>query len=159
MSGSFGAVPAHMDLSPMHIREMSVSDAEAIAELAAQLGYPVSAEIMKRRIGELQALGDHIVYVACSASDTLVGWLHVGIVHHLQADVCAEIGGLVVAASVRSHGIGRLLVARAEEWARHRGVNRILVRSNIIRDAAHRFYLREGYSRKKMSAVFEKILA
>jgi GNAT superfamily N-acetyltransferase len=142
----------------VNIREINASDAEVIAELTTELGYPTSAEITRRRIGELEALGDHIVYVACSASDKVIGWLHVAVVYHLQADVCAEIGGLVVDASGRNSGIGRQLVAEAEEWARRRGVNRIVVRSNIIRDAAHRFYLREGYLHKKTSAVFEKML-
>jgi hypothetical protein len=32
------------------------------------------------------------------------------------------------------------------------------VRSQIIREDAHRFYLREGYSKVKTSVVFEKPL-
>jgi hypothetical protein len=32
------------------------------------------------------------------------------------------------------------------------------VRSNVIRERAHRFYLREGYAEKKRQAVFLKQL-
>ena len=63
-----------------------------------------------------------------------------------------------MAADVRSTGVGALLVHRAEQWARERGFDAILVRSQIMREAAHRFYLREGYERTKTSAVFTKKL-
>jgi len=42
---------------------------------------------------------------------------------------------------------------------REHGLRRALVRSQIAREAAHRFYLREGYARIKTSAVFEKDLS
>jgi hypothetical protein len=37
-------------------------------------------------------------------------------------------------------------------------VARLRVRSNAIRERAHAFYLRDGYTRVKTSAVFEKPL-
>jgi hypothetical protein len=46
----------------------------------------------------------------------------------------------------------------AEEWARQQGLGNIVVRSRATREAAHRFYLREGYAQTKISAVFTKIL-
>jgi hypothetical protein len=55
--------------------------------------------------------------------------------------------------------MGRELCRAAEEWARGCGVTRIRVRSNVIRERAHAFYLRDGYARVKTSAVFEKVLA
>jgi hypothetical protein len=39
------------------------------------------------------------------------------------------------------------------------GLRRALVRSQVSREPAHRFYLRAGYARVKTSAVFEKTLA
>jgi hypothetical protein len=39
------------------------------------------------------------------------------------------------------------------------GLQRALVRSQVSREPAHRFYLREGYAHVKTSAVFEKRLA
>lgn len=71
----------------------------------------------------------------------------------------AEIGGLVVSAPARGRCVGAQLVARAEAWAREQGLSAILVRSQIAREDAHRFYLREGYQRTKTSAVFTKPLA
>lgn len=100
---------------------------------------------------------DHVVYVACLAGE-VVGWVDVGVAHHLQSEPRAEIGGLVVASEARGAGIGRLLVERAEGWARQRGLKSVVARSQIAREAAHRFYLREGYARTKTSAVFTKTL-
>lgn len=145
-------------LGELVLREITAADAAAAAMLSGELGYPVSAEIMERRIESLARSADHAVYVACAAGE-VVGWIDVGVIHHLQAEPRAEIGGLVVSSGARSGGIGRRLVARAEEWAAQRGLTSVVVRSQIAREGAHRFYLREGYQRTKTSAVFTKKLA
>ena len=110
---------------------------------------------MQQRIASLSP--DHIVYVACLDQE-VAGWIDVSVTHHLQSDPRAEIGGLVVSSKLRSRGIGRVLVARAEQWARERGLQSVVVRSQISLEAAHNFYLREGYARTKTSAVFTKQL-
>jgi GNAT superfamily N-acetyltransferase len=139
------------------IRELAIDDAEAAARLSGELGYPVSAQEMRGRLQRLKCLEDRTVYVACLPTG-VAGWIDVGIVHHLQAETYAEIGGLVVAGEARSKGIGRRLVARAEQWASDRGIRCVVVRSQIKREDAHRFYEREGYLRVKTSAVFSKNL-
>lgn len=139
------------------IREIESKDAEAAARLSGELGYPVSASELSSRIGRLARLPDHAVYVACQG-DRVVGWMDIGVVHHLQSDPYAEIGGLVVDSNARNSGIGRELVRTAERWAKERSLAFLLVRSNVIREAAHRFYLRESFSRTKTSAVFVKNL-
>ncbi len=141
----------------MIIREINTGDTESAAKLSGELGYPVSAEAMQRRIQALCGSSDHVVLVACN-SEAVVGWIDVGIVHHLQAEPYAEIGGLVVSSEHRGCGIGRQLVAAAEQWALNRGFSKMLVRSRISREAAHRFYKREGYEHAKTSVVFTKSL-
>jgi GNAT superfamily N-acetyltransferase len=142
----------------LSIREIAISDAEAAARLSGELGYPVSSVVMEERIRRLAGLQDHVVFVACLA-DSLVGWVDVGVVHHLQNDPYAETGGLIVSNGFRSAGIGRKLVLQAEEFAKGRNLTKVVVRSQIAREAAHRFYLREGYERTKTSAVFSKSLS
>src|SRR4051794_3763113 len=142
------------------IREITAEDAEAAAELSGQLGYPVSPDEMKSRIDAYGQRPDHIVFVACTGQpERTVGWVDVSIVHHLQNEPYGEIGGLVVAADCRNAGVGQKLLERAEEWIRgEKLIKRVVVRSQISREGAHRFYLREGYSRWKTSAVFAKEL-
>ena len=112
---------------------------------------------MRERIEFLVRLADHAIYVSCLSAE-VVGWIDVSEAHHLQAESRAEIGGLVVSSKARGRGVGRQLVARAEHWALKRGLKIVVVRSRIDREAAHRFYLREGYAQTKTSAVFAKQL-
>lgn len=140
------------------IRAITPADAASAAQLSAELGYPVAKETMEQRITALEGRNDHAVFLAC-VDETAAGWIDVGVVHHLQSEPYGEIGGFVVSEQYRSSGIGKQLIARAEAWMRERGLRRALVRSQIVREKAHRFYLREGYARVKTSAVFEKELS
>ncbi|HEX4135189.1 MAG TPA: GNAT family N-acetyltransferase [Bryobacteraceae bacterium] len=144
-------------LNDLLIREITAGDATAAAGLSEELGYPVSPDTMRQRIEFLNRSGGHVVYIACLAGD-VVGWIDVRETHHLQVEPCAEIGGLVVAGGARGGGVGRCLIERAEHWAMQRGLERVIVRSRLEREAAHRFYLRQGYARTKTSAVFTKNL-
>lgn len=145
-------------LNDLLIREITAGDAAATASLTEELGYSVSPDTMRQRVEFLNRLGGHIVYVACLSGE-VVGWIDIRETHHLQVEPCAEIGGLVVSSQARGGGIGRCLIERAEHWARQRGLERVVVRSRLAREDAHRFYLREGYARTKTSAVFTKDLS
>jgi GNAT superfamily N-acetyltransferase len=140
------------------IREAQLSDAAMISQLTEQLGYAVPVEEIERRIRAIEADKNHAVVVACAPDGCVVGWIDLGLTFHLQTGRYCEIGGLVVAESARSNGIGKDLVAYAEKWGASEGMNKVLVRSNIKRSDAHRFYLREKYEMVKTSAVFEKKL-
>ncbi|MFN7916522.1 MAG: GNAT family N-acetyltransferase [Vicinamibacterales bacterium] len=139
------------------IRPITLDDAEAAARLSGELGYPVDTAAMRVRLDLLLDLPDHGIFVACQG-DEVLGWIHVSAVLHLHTDPRAEIGGLVVTERARGKRVGARLVAQAEAWALENGFDAILVRSQIKRDDAHRFYLREGYTQTKTSAVFTKSL-
>jgi GNAT superfamily N-acetyltransferase len=147
-----------LDSAEIHIREITPLDASEAALLSGELGYPVAPDVMRRRIEFLMRQPDHVIFVA-SFPEGIAGWISVAITHHLCVESRAEITALVVSSGLRSRGIGRRLVTRAEEWALSRGLNEMLVRSRVSREGAHRFYLREGYERTKTSAVFAKHLA
>ena len=140
-----------------HIRKVEASDADSVARLSGELGYPASVATMAQRIQCVMASPDRATYVA-SIDSAVVGWIDVFEVLHLQSGASAEIGGLVVSSQYRSAGIGARLVQHAEQGARERGLVRVIVRSRSTREAAHRFYLREGYEQTKTSAVFAKTL-
>jgi GNAT superfamily N-acetyltransferase len=139
----------------MILRHAVPDDAEALAILSSELGYPVPAEVMRGRIVDLTL--QHAVFVA-ELDHRVVGWIDVGLSFHLQSGVRGEIGGLVVSAESRNQGIGRELLLRAEQWAREKGMSEVLLRSNAKRTDAHRFHLRENYEQIKTSAVFIKKL-
>jgi GNAT superfamily N-acetyltransferase len=139
------------------IREIAPADADAAAQLSAELGYPTEVEAMRKRIERVSSSRDRAVYVAC-ISDTVIGWIDVGIVHHFATGDYGEIAGFIVSSEYRSGGIGRKLLTKAEQWAVDQGMTKMVVRSRTVREAAHRFYVREGYSLIKTSAVFSKQL-
>jgi GNAT superfamily N-acetyltransferase len=58
----------------------------------------------------------------------------------------AWVNDLVVTERCRGQGIGRTLIERAEELARHRGCFRMSLETARWRDATHRFYDREGWT-------------
>ncbi len=109
----------------MTIRPITLADAPAAAQLSAEFGYPTSTETTARRIAWLERRSDHAVFVA-TLEDVVVGWIDVGIIHHFQSEPYGEIGGFVVSEKHRSTGIGKQLIARAEQWIREQGLRRAL---------------------------------
>ena len=132
-------------------------DSAGLARLSTQLGYPMSPAEAAAQLETLGRSGDHALFVAV-AEGSLAGWLQVSFPRIFESPVSAEIAGLVVDEERRGAGIGPLLLAAAESWARERGCRAIRVRSNVVRERAHRFYEREGYGRIKTQQVFEKLL-
>jgi len=101
---------------------------------------------------------EHAVFVAEAAGKRVIGWLHVSVSHLLETPLRAEVNGLVVADDQRSLGAGRRLLETAEEWARRKKCTAMSVRSNVIRERAHRFYERSGYQHYKTQKAFRKSL-
>jgi GNAT superfamily N-acetyltransferase len=140
------------------IRPARAGDAAALADLTTQLGYPTQPDELAERLTMLRG-EDHALFVATGDDDRAVGWIHVAAEDGLEHDRSAVIRGLVVDERHRNDGIGVALLEAGERWARDRGVGRMVVRSRIARERAHRFYEREGYSLEKTSHTFSKPLS
>jgi GNAT superfamily N-acetyltransferase len=149
------STPSQTNRIAVSIRRLSVDDAEAAAALSGQLGYSCSAEDLRERIEELSRTADRVAFAAVTAGQ-IIGWIDAAMERHLQYAASAVIGGLVVREDMRGLGVGKRLCLEVEEWARSKSVPVVRVRSQIKREAAHRFYLRDGYSKVKTSFVFEK---
>jgi GNAT superfamily N-acetyltransferase len=147
-----------MEHRTLKIRGARKSDAPRLADLCGQLGYPAkSAEIVKR-MRRLKPASQNALFVAESPDAGVVGWAHVSVTHLVEVGTRAELNGLVVAEGQRSLGAGARLLEAAENWARKRGCPGMSVRSNVIRERAHKFYEREGYEHYKTQKAFRKIL-
>jgi GNAT superfamily N-acetyltransferase len=142
------------------IRRARRGDAERIAQLSGELGYPATAAQVATRLRQLKPTSKHAVFVAESpdAATGLIGWVHVSVALLLESDMRAEVNGLIVAEGQRSAGAGAKLLEAAEEWARRRGCRGMNVRSNLIRERAHGFYERNGYEHYKTQKAFRKAL-
>jgi GNAT superfamily N-acetyltransferase len=65
-----------------------------------------------------------------------------------------EILGNVVGEQWRERGVGRALMAAAEQSASDHGVSVVRLRSGSHRDDAHAFYRAVGYREQKTQRVF-----
>jgi GNAT superfamily N-acetyltransferase len=140
------------------IRVATSADAVELATLSGQLGYPADAPTVVRRLDGVTSHHAGVVLVAIDPQDGLAGFAHVEPRRPLITEPFAELAALVVSEAARGQRIGSALLAAAEAWAREQGFANMRVRSNVIRERAHRFYLREGYAEKKRQAVFLKQL-
>jgi N-acetylglutamate synthase-like GNAT family acetyltransferase len=140
------------------IRAASTADAERMAQLCQQLGYPASQEQVARRLDQIQREEGHAVYVAQRADGHVIGWVHVCRRHLVLAEPQAEIEGLVVDEGYRHGGVGRSLMEQTERWASAQGCAAVSLRSNVIRESAHAFYERIGYRHVKTQRAFRKCL-
>jgi GNAT superfamily N-acetyltransferase len=140
------------------IRRAKSTDAARIAELSGQLGYPATPLEIAQRLRQIKPASQHAVLVAESPERKAIGWLHVSVSPLLEAQLRAEVNGLVVDDDERSRGTGALLLRAAEQWARSRGCKDMSVRSNVLRERAHQFYLRHGYEHCKTQKAFRKQL-
>ena len=131
--------------SPIRVRDAIIEDAGVIATLLGELGYPSQPDGVRARLARLLAQEGSRVFVAERSAEVLgvLGLHRMSVLTSLN-DI-AMIIALVVAERARGAGVGRLLVARAEDEARVWQCERIMVTSAERRADAHAFYQRLGY--------------
>lgn len=139
------------------IRSATQRDAAELARLLTVLGHPTAAEALAESWEEWAAAGN-VALVAVQPDGTLAG---VATLHQMRVlhrpEAVGRITALVVDTPLRGQGIGRALVAAAEEALRSAGCGLLEITSNMRRVDAHAFYEQLGY--EKTSLRFAKVLA
>jgi GNAT superfamily N-acetyltransferase len=137
---------------------MTEEDAGAVNDLVLQLGYP--SDLGKTQTAIRAILGSDVgdAFVAEDGGGTIIGWAHVFMVPYIESGPNAELGGLVVDEKYRGAGAGRALIDRVEAWARERGAGELCLRTNIVRDGAHKFYEHLGFEKQKTQHKFRRKL-
>ena len=143
---------------PLTIRRVRQTDAPRLAELSGQLGYPTETPRMAARLKQALRHKAGACFVAESPEHGIIGWVHVSVTPLLEVERRAEVNGLIVDERIRSRGAGAQLLAAAEKWAQNMRCKSMSVRSNVLRERAHQFYLREGYEHYKTQKAFRKNL-
>lgn len=144
---------------PVRVRPMARGDLAAVAELCAQLGYPIAGDALAHHFELLREAPQNALLVAEETGDEqVVGWVHVAGRVSLETGPFAQISGIVVDEHERGQGVGRALMAAAEAWADERGYDELRLWSNVVRERAHHFYEQLGYEHVKTSKVFRKAL-
>jgi len=139
----------------MLIRRCLPSDAQAVAALATELGYPSDAAQAGARLARLLGRDEDAVFAA-EVDGAVVGWLHAREVLLLESEPFGEIAGLIVAAPRRGQGIGTALLQAAIAWTAQRGLPTLRVRSNLRRTETHRWYQAAGFAIVKTQLVFSR---
>jgi GNAT superfamily N-acetyltransferase len=138
----------------LEVRPASLSDEEDALNLLEQLFEPpgnVPPEYTRERASEAfrwaveQPNADILL---AFDRDTAVGLTSVyADIQSLGFGPKCWLQDMVVDKERRSEGIGRQLMAAAEDWARAHGLTHVELSSNSGRVDAHRFYERQGFGR------------
>ena len=125
------------------IRDARPDDADAVARLLDQLGYPAEPSAIVSRLERLAIVGDRVVVAEIGGE--VVGLAHLQVTPAIEYDrPAAKIGALVVDDSHHGEGIGRALVEALEAEARARGCALLFLTTSAQRNDAHEFYRRVG---------------
>ena len=141
----------------MNIRRATLKDIAAIAAISREFGYEPTEVEVAESMNDLLPRTDHLVLVA-EDEGAVIAWGHGRINRHIEIARHAELVGLVVTRASRSQGVGSEIVRAVEQWAREQGERSLRVRSSVVRERAHKFYLREGYTELKQQKTFAKAL-
>jgi GNAT superfamily N-acetyltransferase len=129
----------------LSVRDAVTDDAEALARLCTQLGYPADPGAMPERLAKLAADPNARAVVAV-VEGNVAGLATVHLRHTMNHEApIAQLTLLVVDEQQRTRGVGRALVGAAEQWARSRGAKRIVVTTALQRVDAHAFYEKLQY--------------
>ncbi len=135
------------------VRLAAAHDAERLASLATQLGYPMDEATARARFAEAARDHRHALAVV-ERKGAVIGWMELEVRSNLAGGRAAEIMGLVVDQAERRSGAGKALLAFAERWAAERHLPTLRVRSNAKREEAASFYPAAGFELEKMQRVF-----
>ena len=129
------------------VRAATEGDADALAELLTQLGYPTTPDQAAARLGRI--LPDPAwatLLVEENGRVLAFGGIQVSASYEHDTPV-AKIVAMVVDASARRRGVGAELVFALERHAAAAGAGKIVVTSANRRADAHAFYEKLGYAR------------
>lgn len=141
----------------LSLRIAAESDADDIARLADQLGYPSEARVIGSRLIYILSAPDHLLVVAESRAG-IAGWIHAFVIDSVEVPRRVQIDGLVIDEAHRRQGVGRRLVEYAEAWALSRDIRVVGVNSNILRTESHPFYRDLGFTVAKTQIAYRKQL-
>ncbi len=130
----------------MMIRKATLLDAPVIGRLLGQLGYPVSDDLIRRKLARLVDDRDEDLLVAEGDDGKVAGFLSMRCIPQVAMEKgFARISYLCVDEPARGKGIGKALEREACRLASVRGCDRIELHCHSRRTDAHGFYARRGY--------------
>ncbi|TCT21600.1 GNAT family N-acetyltransferase [Thermomonas haemolytica] len=143
MSHAFSPGPRALDID---LRNAVPADADDVAQLLVELGYPCDIADAAERISAILA-NDRQALVLARRNGAVCGLVALDFMYYLPlGTTTCRVTALVVSASEQGQGVGRALLKEAERRARAGGAARIELTSGAQRSEAHAFYRACGYS-------------
>ncbi|WP_379129373.1 GNAT family N-acetyltransferase [Paenibacillus sp. sgz500958] len=134
----------------LQIRKCCLNDLERVTALLREFGYPTTLSVMKERMESMENNSLHCTLVA-EVDNEVVGMVGIRQIssYYKQQDCITEITALIVSEQLRGQGLGKRLVASAEEWARQQGSCQLFLRSGnrVERAPARAFYRHIGFDK------------
>ncbi len=143
--------------STFSVRRARPEDAAEIARLSVQLDPDLDPATLAQRFIRLVERPTHAFFVL-EMTNRIVGFSAAEHRSLLQLGERVELIAMVVDADLQRQGGGGALVAATEAWAARRGVEDMVVRSSLSRDASHPFYQHIGYTHHKTQHVYTRSL-
>ncbi|HMI07393.1 MAG TPA: GNAT family N-acetyltransferase [Flavobacterium sp.] len=129
------------------VRFATEADFKAICHFINELEEQVFDESVQHGMFLENIKSPDIIYLLAFAESEPVGMIscHIQNLMHHSGKV-GEIQEMFVSESARSLGVGKKLLTRIKEIAEERNLKQLEVTSRLKREAAHRFYEREGFN-------------
>ncbi len=128
------------------LRNASLMDADDVAVLLSDLGYPCEREDASERIHAIIA-NDRQALVLARHDGAVCGLIALDFMYYLPlGTTTCRITAMVVTPDAQGRGLGRQLLREAERRARVGGAARLEITSGSQRADAHAFYRACGYS-------------
>jgi aminoglycoside 6'-N-acetyltransferase I len=154
-------------MSEILIRPARLADRAALAQLRHALWPESPAEEHERELaaildGRAPGIMPLVNFVAEDGDGAIVGFVEVGL--RSAADGCdwaravGYVEGWYVAESHRRRGVGKQLIAAAEDWARQQGCTEMASDTQIGNALSLEAHLRLGYEIAERAVLFRKRL-
>ena len=135
------------------LRNAVMADADDVARLLEELGYPCDLRDAAERIASI-LVNDRQALVVARRGGAVCGLVALDFMYYLPlGTTTCRVTALVVLPDARGCGVGRHLLTEAERRARAGGAARIELTSGAQRSEAHAFYRACGYNNSSVRFV------
>lgn len=129
------------------IRKATEADFETVYHFINDLENQTFKKEVQQKIYSDNLKNESIIYLLAFKGAEPAGFISCHgqwLLHH--AALIGEIQEMIVAEKFRSTGIGKILLNELIKEVKTKGINQIEVTSSKKREAAHKFYMREGFA-------------
>ena len=141
------AILPNEQLLDLTIRVVEMNDAAALAQLMCELGYETTKPEMQMRMERIATDERYRTFVAvrdgrvCGMIGTFTS------LSYEHNDPGGRILAIAILSTMRRRGIGRALIATAENDFADRGIRRVALNTRLVREDAYKFYESLAYER------------